>query len=147
MHKKNTTIIYSTSISKKFQLQEPLQTTHSRTITAQIQHILNLFRTSDNEQLQLLPAATHSRTTYCKSTVPAPRILHKTIPTDTRTPHTASTLHLHKTISTDTTTTTTITPDSCIHRTIPTVTRIPHTTSMLFTSPTPASATTLHCMK
>ena len=36
----------------------------------------------DQRQLQLLPAATHSRTTYCKSTIPSPRILHKTIPTD-----------------------------------------------------------------
>ena len=127
VHKKNTTTTYSTSINEKFQLQEPLQTTHSRTTTFQIQQILNLFRTSETEQLQILPAATHSRTTYCMSTIPAPRILHKTIPTDTRTPHTTSTLHLHKTI--------------------PTNSRTPHTTSMLSTNPTTASATTVHCMK
>ena len=129
VHKKNTTTTYSTIISKEFQLQKASQTTHSRTITftIQIQCILNLCRTSNTEQLPLLHATTHSRTTYCKSTIPAPRILHKTIPTDA-------------------TTTTTITPDLSIYRTIPTDIRTLSTTSILSTSTTTTSATTLHHM-
>ena len=127
VHKKVTTSTNSTCISEEFQLQKQLQTTHSRTII-QIQHILNLCRTSNTEQSQILPAATHSRTTHYKFTIPAPRILHKTIPTDA-------------------TTTTAITPDLCIYRTIPTDIRTLSTTSMLFTSHTTAPATTLHRMK
>ena len=127
VHKKNTSIAYTASIIKTVLQQEPSQTTHSRTITIQIQHILNFFRTSNTKQLQILPATTHSRTTSSKSTIPAPRILHMTIPTDTRTPHTASILHLHKTI--------------------PTNTRTLSTISMLSTSTTTTSITTIYCMK
>ena len=113
MHKESTTITYSTSINEKFQLQPPSQTTHFktisiqqqksnlhktftvlqqilqpthfRTITFQIQHISNLFRTS---KLQILPTATHSKTTYF--IVPAPRLHHNTASTATRTLYTAS---------------------------------------------------------
>ena len=74
VHKKNTSIAYTASSIETVLQQEPSQTTHYRTITTQIQHILNLFRTSNTKQLQILPATTHSRTTYCKSTIPAPRI-------------------------------------------------------------------------
>ena len=112
-HKESTTITYSTSINEKFQLQQPpqttpfktisiqqqksnlhktftvlqqiLQPTHFRTITYQIQHISNLFRTS---KLQILPAATHSKTI-----MPTPELPHKTIPatsTATRTLYTAT---------------------------------------------------------
>ena len=91
--------------------------------TTKIQHILSLFKTSNTEQLQILLTATHSRTIYCISTVPAPRILHKAIPTDT--------------------TTTT----SSIYRTISTDVRTLSTTSILFTSHTTAPSTTLHLMK
>ena len=112
-HKESTTITYSNSINEKFQLQQPLQTihyktisiqqhksnlhkaftvlqqilqpTHFRTITFQIQHISNLLRTS---KLQILPAATTS-----KIIMPTPELLHKTISaalTATRTLYTAS---------------------------------------------------------
>ena len=91
-HKKNTTTTNSTSTSEKFQLQKQLQTKHSRTII-EIQHILNLCRTSNTEQSQILPAVTHSRTTYYKFTVPTPKLHHKTISTAstaTRTLYTAT---------------------------------------------------------
>ena len=123
-HEKNTTTTDSTSINEKFQLQQPLQTihyktislqqqksdlhktftilqqilqpTHFRTITYQIQHISNLFRTS---KLQILPTTTTSKTT-----IPTPRFHPKIISTASAGTRTL----LHKTIPTASTATRTL---------------------------------------
>ena len=65
---KKTLITYTTSISEKFQLQEPLQTTHSKTIQP-------------------------STDTTTATTIKPDSSIHTTIPTDTRTLHTASILY------------------------------------------------------